>query len=58
MTEYDVIVCGGGPSGSTTAFYAAKAGMKVLLIDKSKKIRKKWLLEFSKDIKELLNKSL
>ena len=36
MTEYDVIVCGGGPSGSTTAFYAAKAGMKVLLIDKSK----------------------
>lgn len=36
MTEYDVIVCGGGPAGSTTAFYAAKAGMKVLLIDKSK----------------------
>ena len=36
MTEYDVIVCGGGPAGSTTAFYAAKAGMKVLLLDKSK----------------------
>ena len=35
MTEYDVIVCGGGPAGSTTAFYAAKAGMKVLLLDKS-----------------------
>ena len=33
MTEYDVIVCGGGPAGSTTAFYAAKAGMKVLLLD-------------------------
>ena len=28
-----------------------------LLIDKSKKIRKKWLLEFSKDIKELLNQN-
>ena len=36
MNEYDVIVCGGGPSGATTAFYAAKAGMKVLVIDKSK----------------------
>ena len=36
MSEYDVIVCGGGPAGSTTAFYAAKAGMKVLLLDKSK----------------------
>ena len=36
MTKYDVIVCGGGPAGATTAFYAAKAGMKVLLIDKSK----------------------
>ena len=36
MNEYDVIVCGGGPAGSTTAFYAAKAGMKVLLLDKSK----------------------
>ena len=36
MTEYDVIVCGGGPAGSTTAFYAAKTGMKVLLLDKSK----------------------
>jgi monoamine oxidase len=36
MNEYDVIVCGGGPSGAATAFYAAKAGMKVLVIDKSK----------------------
>ena len=36
MSEYDVIICGGGPSGATTAFYAAKAGMKVLVIDKSK----------------------
>ena len=36
MTEYDVIVWGGGPSGATTGLYAAKAGMKVLFIDKSK----------------------
>ena len=36
MSEYDVIICGGGPSGATTAFYAAKAGMKVLVLDKSK----------------------
>ena len=28
-----------------------------LLIDKNKKIRKKWLTEFSKDIKELLIKN-
>ena len=28
-----------------------------LLIDKSKKIRQKWLNEFSKDIKELLNQN-
>ena len=32
MTEYDVIVCGGGPAGSTTAFYAAKTGMKVMIV--------------------------
>ena len=28
-----------------------------LLIDKDKKIRKKWLYEFSKDIKELLDEN-
>ena len=28
-----------------------------LLIDSSRKIRQKWLIEFSKDIKELLNQS-
>ena len=28
-----------------------------LIIDKNKKIRKKWLSEFSKDIKELLNQN-
>jgi len=28
-----------------------------LLIDENKKIRKKWLSEFSKDIKDLLNQN-
>ena len=66
MTEYDVIVCGGGPAGSTTAFYAAKAGMKVLLLDKSKFPRDKAcgglltarlfdeLPELEKDIKPII----
>lgn len=31
---YDVIVVGGGPSGSIAARTLAKAGVKVLLIDK------------------------
>ena len=28
-----------------------------LLIDDNKKIRKRWLLEFSKDIRELINEN-
>ena len=36
MSEYDVVVCGGGPSGATTAFYAAKAGLRVALVDRAK----------------------
>ena len=35
MATYDVIVAGGGPSGATTAFYAAKAGLNVAIIDRS-----------------------
>lgn len=31
MAPYDVIVAGGGPSGATTAFYAAKAGLNVAI---------------------------
>ena len=31
--DYDVIVIGGGPAGSTVARYAAQAGISVLVID-------------------------
>jgi geranylgeranyl reductase family protein len=35
MSEiYDVVIVGAGPSGSTTAYYLAKAGFNVLLLDK------------------------
>lgn len=34
IPEYDVIVCGSGPSGSMAAATAAKAGLKVALIEK------------------------
>src|SRR5690242_16176864 len=32
--QYDVIVIGGGPSGSTAAAYLAKHGVKTLLLDR------------------------
>src|SRR5436305_6365472 len=35
MSEiYDVVIVGAGPSGSTTAYYLAKQGYNVLLVDK------------------------
>ncbi|MFQ6106582.1 MAG: NAD(P)/FAD-dependent oxidoreductase [Thermoplasmata archaeon] len=36
--EYDVLVVGAGPAGSTAAKYAAKAGADVLLIEKRQEI--------------------
>lgn len=36
MNEFDVIVIGGGPGGSTAATFAGKAGKKVLLLEKAK----------------------
>ncbi len=38
MSEVDVIIVGAGPAGSTTAYYTAKNGANVLLIDKKKEI--------------------
>lgn len=32
--HYDVIIVGGGPAGSTCAYYLAKAGKRVLLLEK------------------------
>jgi geranylgeranyl reductase family protein len=34
--DYDVIVVGGGPAGSTAARFCAKAGLKALIIEKEK----------------------
>ena len=39
--EADVIVVGAGPSGSTTAYYLASAGLDVLLLEKSRFPREK-----------------
>ena len=36
--EWDVIIIGGGPSGSTVARYAAKNGASVLVLDGKKEI--------------------
>lgn len=34
MAQYDVIIIGAGPAGMTAAIYAARADLKVLLLDK------------------------
>jgi len=36
MQEYDVIVVGGGPAGTTAATLLTKAGRKVLLLEKDR----------------------
>ncbi|MFH0737884.1 MAG: NAD(P)/FAD-dependent oxidoreductase [Candidatus Micrarchaeota archaeon] len=41
MENFDVIVLGGGPSGSSTAAFLSKAGKKVLLLDRAKFPREK-----------------
>src|SRR5881396_2105111 len=37
-SPYDVIVVGSGPAGATAARYAARRGLKVLLVDKRKEL--------------------
>ena len=41
VDDADVIVVGAGPSGSTTAYYLAQAGLDVLLLEKSRFPREK-----------------
>jgi len=36
MEHFDVLVVGGGPAGSTTAYRLAEAGARVLLVDKAR----------------------
>ena len=36
--DYDIVVVGAGPAGSTTARIAAKSGLKVLLVDKKQEL--------------------
>ena len=40
-SEYDCIVVGGGPSGSTTAALVAEAGYRVLLLERDLEPRRK-----------------
>jgi digeranylgeranylglycerophospholipid reductase len=37
-TDYDVIVVGGGPVGSTAALWAVKGGVRVLILEKDREI--------------------
>ena len=41
QTYYDIAVVGAGPAGSSAAYYAAEAGMSVVLCDKAKFPRRK-----------------
>jgi len=42
---YDAVIIGSGPSGSTCAFYMARAGARVALLDKEHfpRVRARWL---------------
>ncbi|RME69390.1 MAG: FAD-dependent oxidoreductase, partial [Chloroflexi bacterium] len=34
MDTYDIIIIGAGPAGSTAAYYAARSGARVALVDR------------------------
>ncbi len=36
--DYDLVIVGGGPAGSSAAYSAAKNGVKVALLEKEEKI--------------------
>ena len=38
MTDYDIVVIGAGPAGSSAAMNAAKLGLKVLMVEKRAEI--------------------
>ncbi|PIZ62035.1 MAG: hypothetical protein COY19_11705, partial [Candidatus Marinimicrobia bacterium CG_4_10_14_0_2_um_filter_48_9] len=38
MTDFDVIVVGGGPAGSMAAWYAVKGGAKTIILEKDRDI--------------------
>jgi len=38
LQEYDIVVIGSGPAGTTAAIFAAKNGLKVLMVDKKQEL--------------------
>ena len=38
LTEFDIVVIGSGPAGATASLFAAKNGLKVLLVDKKQEL--------------------
>lgn len=55
--EYDVIVVGGGPSGSAAAISAARKGMKTLLLEKTQCLGGMWTSGFINPLFDCENKS-